>query len=281
MNIPVSARAPGLTAHDGPDSLRLALILSFACTGLGQFLRTPPAQLAGQAGHWVTVSLMTLPLFAIGVWGGDWVAGRAGLGTTLPDIIKRALITAFLAALALMPVWLEVNKVDRLARMQSLITPGSHGYVDVYWVSSGVITALLYVCLVPAAAWAGRGMAGRIRLRGKAGTVARGAVVVVMLAAVPAAARLLNQAAQHAYASQVNYTSATLSAHAQSHVFTGRARKGAPVTAAPFAFAYQAAHALQDGLAGQAAGLPVIAASLLLAARRASGRGQYQQSASN
>jgi hypothetical protein len=290
MQLPGSARAPRRLAHDGQDLdgqnlLRIALILSSAGTGVDQFLRTPPAQLlaqpATQAEHWVTGSLMTLPLFAVGVWAGSWIADRAGLGLARrPDVVKRALIISLLAAVALIPVWFELNKVDSLAQAQALVTPGSHGSDDVYWVSSGVILVLLCVSLAPAAAWAGRGIASRIRLRGGAGTVARGLVTVALLAAVPVLAWLLHQAAQHAYASQVSYTSATLSVHVQSHAFPGRAHEarfpaGPPVTAAPFAFADQAAHALQDGLAGQAAGFPATVGSLLWAARRPSGRDQF------
>jgi hypothetical protein len=288
MNIPAPARAAGSPAHDAQDLLRLALILSFSCTGLDQFLRTPPAQFSaqpgGQAEHWVTASLLTLPLFAAGVWAGDWIASRAGLGVARrADIIKRALIIALLAAVALIPVWFEASKVDGLARMQALITPGSHGSPDVYWVSPAVIAALPCVCLAPAAAWAGRGIAARIRLARGAGTVARGAVTVTLLAAVPVLAWLLHQAAQHAYASQVSYTSASASVPVQPHAIARRAPgtrfpAGPPVTAAPFAVAYQAAHALQDGLAGQAAGFPVIAVSLLRAARRPSDPVPHQQS---
>jgi hypothetical protein len=50
----------------------------------------------------------------------------------------------------------------------------------------------------------------------------------------------------------------------------------AHVSSAPYAFAYQAAHALQDGLAGQAAGLPVAAIVLLRGTRRPDSRHQHQ-----
>jgi hypothetical protein len=50
----------------------------------------------------------------------------------------------------------------------------------------------------------------------------------------------------------------------------------AQVNSAPYAFAYQAAHALQDGLAGQVAGLPVAAVVLLRGTRRSDNRYQHQ-----
>jgi hypothetical protein len=76
--------------------------------------------------------------------------------------------------------------------------------------------------------------------------------MVFLVAAVPVLAWQLHQAAVHAYSSRVYYTSAVAA--------------GQPPPAAPFALGYQAAHALQDGLAGQAAGLPVTVAVLLAGA---------------
>src|SRR6266851_2739881 len=152
MQFSAWARSPGQLSHGGLDVVRLALILSFPVIGLDQFLRTTPAQFSAQpvlqAEHWVTGSLMTLPLFAAGVWAGDWIADRAGLGLARrSDIFKRALVIVLLVALTLIPVWFERNKADRLARAQALVTPHSHGSVDVYWVGSGVILALVCVCL--------------------------------------------------------------------------------------------------------------------------------------
>jgi hypothetical protein len=279
MEFPASACEPGLAALDGSYLLRLSLILSFSCTGLDEFLRTPPAQLSAQsAGRWLTGSLITLPLFAVAVWAGDWIARRAGLGLARrSDLSKRALIIALLSAVAVMPVWLAANRVDGLARSQALITPGSRGSADVYWVSSGAVTALLCVCLLPAGLWTGRALAARVRRPGRGGRAARAAITVTLLAVVPALAWLLHQTAGHAYASQVSYTSAAAAVPPQSHVLADRAddARFPPAPAAPDAFAAQTAHALQDGLAGQAAGFPLIAVSLLLAGRRSAGRDQH------
>jgi hypothetical protein len=154
-----------------------------------------------------------------------------------------------------------------------------------------VILALVCVCLVPAAAWAARGIAAwvprataarlprAIATRLPRGTAARvlAALPVVFVGAAPALAWLLHGAAEHAYASQVDYTTALQQVHVYSHAYFGlhgaRAPAGPPVTAAPYAFAYQAAHALQDGLAGQAAGLPVAFAAILWGSRGSRGSG--------
>jgi hypothetical protein len=263
--------------------LRLALVFSFSVTGLGQLLRTVPAQFSAhpvlQSEHWVAGSLMTLPLFAAGVWAGDLAAHRMGLSTAKKSgVCKLALVMAFGVALALVPLWFERNKVDSQARAQALVTPHSHGGVDVYWLPPAVIVALVCVCGVPAALWAGRGIAARVAARLPRGRrlLVPTFAVTVTVAAAPALAWLLYQVAEHAYASQVDYTSAAAAVRVHSHAFFGEGYRPprVPVPAAPFAFARQLAHALQDGLAGQAAGLPAAAVTLLWATRgQASGSG--------
>jgi hypothetical protein len=282
------ARSPWQFSHGSNGLWRLALVLSFPVIGLDQFLRTTPAQFSAQpvlqAEHWVTASLMTLPLFAAGVWAADWIGNRAGLGhRSGSDIFKRALVIVLLVALALIPVWFERNKADNLARVQALVTPHSHGSIDVYWVGPGVILALVCVCLVPAALWVGRSITSRlaVRLRRGVDAIARASVFAALAAGAAALAWLLHQAAQRGYASQVNNTSALLAVRVHSHAFFGgghgsHVSAGPRVTSAPFAFAYQVAHALQDGLAGQAAGYPV-AVMALWCARGLHGRDQREQ----
>ena len=149
-----------------------------------------------------------------------------------------------------------------------------------YWVSSAVIVALVCVCLVPVAAWAGRGIASRLAAHTPRGAESsmRRSVPVLLVAAAPVLAWLLGKAAEHAYASQVDYTSALLFVRVHSHAFFSGGHEvpaGPPVTAAPFALAYQIAHAFQDGLAGQAAGLPAAFVALLCITRRLR-RGHHQ-----
>jgi len=267
----------------GREIINLALLLSFPAVALDEFLRSPAAQFETQPvlqlEHWATESLMTIPLFVIGIWAGDRIASRMGLGTvSRPAIFWRALLMALCAAIAIMPVWYERDKTDGLVHAQALVTPHSHGSVDVYWVGSAVILALVCVCLVPATASAGYGIARRMDRRTAARRAAPvtarrvlglgGALVLVFAAAAgPVLAWLLHNAAEPAYASQVSYTSALLSVPAHSHAFFGgphpHVATGAQVTAAPFAVAHQIAHAFQDGLVGQAAGLPVAVTALL------------------
>lgn len=183
-----------------------------------------------------------------------------------------------------MPLWYERNKTDGLVHTQALVTPHSRGSVDVYWAGSAVIMALGCVCLISATFWAVHGSVGRLKrqlaARRSACRATRrnpdlGGALVIMLAAPAglALAWLLHSAAEPAYASQVDYTSASLSLPVHSHAYFGGhgpypfagpgPHAAGPVTAAPFAFAHQIAHAFQDGLVGQAAGFPVTVMALL------------------
>ena len=237
----------------GHGILVMAVLLGLAVIGLDQFLRVSPAQFAMQPGteiqHWIADSLMATPLFAAGILAGDWIAGRARLtADRRTDLLKRAMLISVATALVLSPAWFQVDRTDNPITSQPLVFPQAHDSGDVYWVTSPVIVALACVCLIPAAAWAGHRLVRRLPAsRGR--TVLRVTAMVALVAAVPVLASLLHQAAVHAYSSRVYYTAAIA--------------PGQRPAAAPFALGYQAAHALQDGLAGQAAGLAVTVAVLL------------------
>lgn len=242
----------------------LAACIGLPVIGLDQVLRTSPRQFSAQPlteiAHWVTDSMMALPLFAIGVLAADWVAVRAGIGMDRgTDALRRALLVTAACAIVLAPAWFQVDRTDDPVTAQPLVFPHASDSGDVYWVGPVVIVALVCACLAPLAAWAGY-RAGR--------GLARVTATVVLVAAVPAAAWLLHQAAERAYASRVYQTPALLSVPPRPHAIRAPASRPAavnpPVTAAPYALGYQAAHALQDGLAGQAAGLPIAIAVLLL-----------------
>jgi hypothetical protein len=281
----------GAVVLSGRDISIMALMISFPVMGLDEFLRTVPAKFSAQpyveVQHWLTGSLMALPLFAFGIWAGDRLGALAGLGTARrADVLKRALVIALLGALTLVPVWFAADKSDDPVTAQPLVFPHAQDSGDVYWAAPWVISALVCVCLVPVAAWAAHRISGSItsrlatRVPRGAASFTRAAVLVALLAAVPVLAWLLYQAAGRAYASQMYYTSATSPVPPRSHVFSDGTRRvrvpaSPPVTAAPFAVVYQAAHALQDGLAGQAAGLPVAAMALSRITRGMDGRNQH------
>lgn len=279
----------------GREIIMLALIISFPVIGLDQFLRTSSgrfyAQPYVQVGHWIADALVVFPLFVIGIWAGDWIASLAGLRTARrADVLKRALLITLLAALAQAPAWFVVNRSDNPMTAQPVIAPQAHDSGDVYWVAPWVVIMLVCVCLAPAAVWAaraiGRAITGRAaagdpgtgRAARRAAAITRGALLVLLLAAAPVLAVVLHQAAERAYASQVYYTSAASDVTDHSHVLAARQARppaSSAVTAAPFAFAYQAAHALQDGLAGQAAGLPIAVIALLWVTRGRNSTNQH------
>lgn len=283
----------GGTRLSGRDISVVALIISFPVIGLDQFLRTASGRFSAQpyvqVGHWLTDALIVLPLFAIGVWAGDRIAGLAGLGTARrADVLKRAAIVTLLAAVAQVPAWFVVNKSDNPVTAQPLVFPQAHDSGDVYWVAPWVVLTLVCACLAPAAIWAartiGRGITSRIAARHgaplsrSAAALTHAALLVPLLAMTLLLAWALHQAAERAYASQVYYTVAAPApqhSHVYSAVRTASPPAGSPVTAAPFAVAYQAAHALQDGLAGQAVGFPVAVIALLWVTRGLDNRNQH------
>lgn len=276
------------------ETLPLALVLSFLVVGLDQFLQTTPAQFGTaplfQFLRWVSDGLMALPLFAAAVWTGHWLANRTGLGTNRrTDVFKRAFMITAALALLLIPGWFAYNELANLTQSADLVSGHSHGgngTIPKYWVNGTVVYALLLVPLGISAAWTAFRIATRFRFRlPNAGYVlARASAITVLLGGVPALAWLLHQAANRAASSQVYYTSALLFVHVHSHAFFAAGHKaplpaGPPVTAAPFAFAYQVARAFQDGLVGLAIGLPAAVLVLLWGACRPHLRDQdrYQQ----
>lgn len=239
-------------------------MVSLPTMALDQLLRTPLASLTGQpalqAQHWITDSLMALPLFAAACWAGDLVASRMAFdGGNFSEVIKRPLIISLFCALFLVPVWFVINKTVTPAGVHPHVAPHASDTGDVYSVPPGVIIALVCVCLIPSALWLGRSLTRAARRWPGI------AVPLLLAAAMPVLGWLLYATAVRAYASQVYYAGSPFAVG--RHMLATAAT--AHVVTAPFAVGYQIAHAVQDGLAGQAAGLPVAALALLIPARRA------------
>jgi hypothetical protein len=269
--------------------LIMALVLSFSVIGLEQFLYTAPVQFQASPGsevlRWATDALIALPLFALGVWAGQWIASRRGIGLASgPDVARRAVLIAVSVAIAMVPGWFAHNWLNSLTQSEPLVPAHVHGKrigANVHWVSDPVVFALLLVPLLALAGWGGYLIArrlsfrrlGRLRVPRAADIAVRASLIAAGLAAAPAVAWVLQKGADLSNSAQVYYTSALLSVHVHSHVLFQNGRivplpKGPPITPAPYAFAYQVAHAFQDGIAGQAIGLPVAALALLWVARR-------------
>ena len=282
----------------GPqETLPLAALLSFLTVGLYQFLQTTPTQFGAsplfQVLRWLSDGLMALPLFAAAVWTGHWTASRLGLTlTSRVDVFKRALLIAAALTLFLIPGWFAYKELASLTQSADLVSGHSHGAgggITKYWVGSVAVYVLLLVPLLAAAIWAAYriGTRYRFRLPKTADLFARGSVIVILLGGIPVLAWFLHQAANRAVSAQVYYTTTLQFAHIHSHAFFAADHgahlppPGPPVTAAPFALAYQVARALQDGLVGQAIGLPVVALVLLWGTSRLRHQDQYQEEGSH
>ena len=282
----------------GPqETLPLAALLSFLTVGLYQFLQTAPAQFGAsplfQVLRWLSDGLMALPLFAGAVWAGHWAASRLGLTlTSRADVFKRALLIAAALTLFLIPGWFAYKELATLTQSADLVSSHSHGAgggITKYWVGSVVVYVLLLAPLSAAAIWAAYQVSNRYRFRlpKAVDLFARGSVIVILLGGIPVLAWFLHQAANRAVSAQVYYTTGLQFAHIHSHAFFAADHgahlppPGPPVTAAPFALAYQVARAFQDGLVGQAIGLPVVALVLLWGTSRLRHPDQYQEEGSH
>src|SRR5262245_6485893 len=275
------------------ETLPLAALLSVLTVGLYQVLQTAPAQFGTsplfQVLRWLSDGLMALPLFAAAVWTGHWSASRLGLTLAgRADVFKRALLIAAALAVFLIPGWFAYNELASLTQSADLVSSHSHGAgggITKYWVGSVVVYILLLVPLSAAAIWAAyqAGTRYRFRLPKIADLFARGSVIAILLGGIPVLAWFLHQAASRAVSAQVYYTPALQFAHIHSHAFFAADHgahlppPGPPVTAAPFALAYQVARAFQDGLVGQVIGLPVVALVLLWGTRQLRHQDHYQE----
>jgi hypothetical protein len=265
-------------------TLPLALLLSFLVVGLDQFLQTAPAQFSAspllQLLRWLSDGLMAFPLFAVGVWTGHRAADRLRLAVdSRADCVQRALLIAAALAVVLIPGWFAYNALANATGGANFSSGHEHGgaagTITKYWVSGSTVYALLLAPLVVAVLLAAYQMAARVRFRlpAAADRLARGSLIAVLAAGVPTLAWFLHQAANRAASSQVYNTASVQLVHIHSHQFFA-ADKGAhlpppgpPVTAAPFAFAYQVARAFEDAVVGQLIALPVLVLVLLWAAR--------------
>jgi hypothetical protein len=116
---------------DGGQTLRLALLLALPVIGVEQLVHTDRPTLAAlplyQALHWLSDSLLALPLAAVAVWGGQRLATRLGLrAETPPGIVGRAGLIALLFAVVLVPGTALHDAADRLTHVHVLFSSHSH-----------------------------------------------------------------------------------------------------------------------------------------------------------
>lgn len=124
------ARAPAASFRQ--HTLVVALVIVFPVIGLEQFLHTTPLEFQRQpvyeALHWLSDSLLALPLAALAVWLGDWFATRLGIGAShVSDVFTRACIIALVLAVLLVPGEALHEQVDQLTHTHVSLGFHSHG----------------------------------------------------------------------------------------------------------------------------------------------------------
>jgi len=125
------ARAPA-AAPFRQNTLLVALIIVFPVIGLEQFLHTTPLELQRQplyeGLHWLSDSLLALPLAALAVWAGNWLATRLGIGGShVSDVFTRACLIALMLAVLLVPGEALHEQVDQLTHTHVSLGFHSHG----------------------------------------------------------------------------------------------------------------------------------------------------------
>jgi hypothetical protein len=90
-------------------------LLAFSVVGFEQVLHTTSGLALYQLMHWVSDSLLALPLAIVAVWLGTVVAHWRGIGRRrTADLMTRAMIIAVIFAVLLIPGGLIHEQVDAL-----------------------------------------------------------------------------------------------------------------------------------------------------------------------
>lgn len=269
----------------------LAIVTCCAVIGLDHVLHTTPAAFSAaplaQTMNWAGNVVLAVPFAAAALWAGGWLGSRLGISMAgVSGIFAQASVIALVLAVLLVPAWFGHYAVDSLAPAQALpsaraaIPSGQAGHlhgvpapVEVSWVGSGVLYMLMSIPLAAAAVCVSLRVANRltIRLAGETDVVVRAAVSAGAVALGLALGWFLQGVADQAsgllvYANSVHVVQAHHLAHAHLASVTEA------VVRPPFG--YRLAQAAQDGLAGQAIGLPVTFGGLLWLTRRVRGGGK-------
>lgn len=280
MDTAIPAQPAAQTATDRDGTLTLALLLVVPVIAFEQFLHTSPAAQSGSVGYetmyWLSDALLAIPLAASAICAGGWLADRWGFGSqSVWSAFARAGLITLTFAIALIPGWFLHDDLDLLARTAAVASghSHSHGSDEVHWAGDTVFRLLILVPLASAALWGGERIGRRLArgLARAASLLVRAGVIAVLLAGVVTSAWFLEAQADAADSAQVTYTNAVNSPHfgpvmthshsGPTHVYMGPISATATTTeGSPVA---KVAHALRDGLAGQAVGLPVMFFALL------------------
>jgi hypothetical protein len=126
----ISAAQPARSAAGGSNStLLMALPLVLGVVGFEQLLHTGPGgPPVYQALHWLSDSLMALPLGLAAVWLGSRLALRLAPGRQRTgDPLARACLIAIVFAVLLVPGGMVHEQFDTLTQAHRAISAHTHG----------------------------------------------------------------------------------------------------------------------------------------------------------
>lgn len=128
----------GAVPYSGPAQLRsgdgsvpMAVLLAFGVVGWEQVLHTGPGGPPFyQVLHWLSDSLLALPLGLAAVWLGTRLASRQGaLRKRRSDTLARACLIAIVFAVLLVPGGVVHEQIDSLTHAHAAISVHTHGGV--------------------------------------------------------------------------------------------------------------------------------------------------------
>src|SRR5437870_2830935 len=112
-----------MTLTPAERTLVIAAPLAFGVVGFEQLLHTgsDPTLPVYEALHWVSDSLLALPLAAVAVWSASRVAAWRGLdGTSRSDVLLRACLIALVFAALLVPGGFLHEQIDTLTHHKAI-----------------------------------------------------------------------------------------------------------------------------------------------------------------
>ena len=142
--ITISAARPARSAAGGSNiTLLMALPLVLGVVGFEQLLHTGPGgPPVYQVLHWLSDSLMALPLGFVAVWLGSRLATRRGAGRRA-DTLARACLIAIVFAVLLVPGGILHEQIDNLTQAHKAISVHTHGGIVATrnWTDPSVLAA--------------------------------------------------------------------------------------------------------------------------------------------
>jgi hypothetical protein len=135
------------TTRSGDSHVLMALPLVLGVVGFEQLLHTGPGgPPVYQALHWLSDSMLALPLGLAAVWLGSRLAFRRGAGRPgRSDTMARACVIAIVFAVLLIPGGILHEQIDNLTHAHTAISVHTHGGIPATrdWTDPAVLAAYI------------------------------------------------------------------------------------------------------------------------------------------